>query len=222
MLFGSDLLSIVLTSLRVSGAALVISALLGLPVGVFLALRRFPLRRLVLALVYTGMAFPPVVIGLFVYVLISRSGPLGQLALPFVPALFTIEAMVLAQVVLALPVVIGLTLSAIESVDPALRTQLRALGATERQIGWQLLREARPGIVLALIGAFGAIISEVGAVMLVGGNIAGSTRTLTTAIVLETSKGEFALGLALGGLLLLIALTSNLAALRLQGRSFDA
>jgi tungstate transport system permease protein len=127
--------------------------------------------------------------------------------------------MVLAQTVLALPLVIGFTMSALLGLDPGLRNQLHALGASERQIAWQLLREARSGIVLALVGGFGAIISEVGAVQLVGGNIASKTRTLTTAIVLETNKGEFALALTLGGILLAIAFVTNVIALRLQGRS---
>jgi tungstate transport system permease protein len=215
----STVTEIIWTSLRVSGAALLLSTIAGVPLGILLAMRRFPLRGLAIALTYTGMAFPPVVIGLCVYVLISRTGPIGSLNLPFVPSLFTIEAMVLAQTVLALPLVIGFTMSALLGLDPGLRNQLRALGASERQIAWQLLREARSGIVLALVGGFGAIISEVGAVQLVGGNIASKTRTLTTAIVLETNKGEFALALTLGGILLAIAFVTNVIALRLQGRS---
>ena len=217
-----DLLPIVSVSLRVSGAALLISALFGIPLGLWLGLKRFAGRKLAIAIVYTGMAFPPVVIGLFVYVLLSRAGPLGRLALPFVPDLFTTGAMIAAQTLLALPLVAGLTMSAVLAIDPALRQQLRALGATDRQIAWQMVREARGGIVLALIGGFGAVISEVGAVMLVGGNIEGSTRTLTTAIVLETSKGDFAFALALGALLLGVAFTVNAAALRLQGKSVEA
>ncbi len=216
-----DLAQIVSLSLRVSGVALSISALLGIPLGALLGLARFPGRKLAIAGVYTGMAFPPVVIGLLVYVLLSRAGPLSRLALPFVPALFTAGAMIVAQTLLALPVVAGLTMSALLALDPGLRQQLRALGATEQQAAWQLIREARGGILLALIGAFGAVISEVGAVMLVGGNIQGSTRTLTTAIVLETSQGDFVRALALGAILLGIAFAVNVAALRLQGKSLD-
>jgi tungstate transport system permease protein len=217
-----ELLPIVSVSLRVSGVALLISTALGVPLGLWLGLKRFAGRRLMIAAIYTGMEFPPVVIGLFVYVLLSRAGPLGRLALPFIPELFTIDAMIAAQTLLALPLVAGLTMSAVLAVDPALRQQLRALGATDRQIAWQLVREARGGIVLALIGGFGAVISEVGAVMLVGGNIQGSTRTLTTAIVLETSKGDFALALALGAMLLGIVFVINIVALRLQGKTLEA
>lgn len=217
-----ELLPIVSVSLRVSGLALLISALLGVPLGLWLGLKRFVGRRVMIAAIYTGMAFPPVVIGLALYMLLSRAGPLGRLALPSVPELFTIDAMIAAQTLLALPLVAGLTMSAVLAIDPALRQQLRALGATDRQIAWQLVREARSGIVLALIGGFGAVISEVGAVMLVGGNIQGSTRTLTTAIVLETGKGDFALALALGAMLLGIVFVINAVALRLQGKTLEA
>lgn len=204
---------IVMLSLLVSGAALILSAALGLPLGALLALRGFWGRRALIALVYTGMGLPPVVVGLGVYLLLSRSGPLGWLGW-----LFTPRAMIMAQTIISLPVVAGLTMSAIEGVDPALRLQLRALGATPAQVTRSLLWEARMGVLVALIAGFGAIISEVGAVMLVGGNIAGSTRVLTTAIVLETRKGEFALALALAFVLLTITLCINSVALLLQQR----
>ena len=216
-----ELWPVVEVSLRVALAALAISAALGVPLGLWLGLKRFVGRRPAIAALYTGMAFPPVVIGLVVYVLLSRAGPLGRLNLPGVPGLFTVEAMIVAQTLLAFPLVAGLTLNAVLALDPALRQQLRALGANDRQIAWQLVREARGGIVLGLIGGFGAAISEVGAAMLVGGNIAGSTRTLTTAIVLETSKGEFDLALTLGALLLAIAFAVNAVALRLQGNAVE-
>lgn len=202
---------IILLSLQVSGAALVISAVLGVPFGAALGLRSFAGRRLVVALLYTGMGFPPVVIGLLVYLLLSRSGPLGPLGW-----LFTPTAMVVAQTMISLPVVGGLTMAAVQGVDPALRTQLRALGASPRQITNALLWEARVGVLVALIAGFGSIISEVGAVMLVGGNIQGSTRVLTTAIVLETRRGAFDLALALSFVLLGITFVINLLALRLQ------
>jgi len=167
----------------------------------------------VTALLYTGMGLPPVVVGLFVYVLLSRSGPLGGLGW-----LFTPSAMIAAQTVIAFPLVTGLTMSAVTAVDPALRQQVFALGATRRQIGWTVLGAARIGVTAAIVAAFGGIISEVGAVMLVGGNIAGQTRVLTTAIVLYTRQGDFALAMALGVILIGLAFVANLLLLRLQGR----
>lgn len=215
LLVGGDAatLEIISLSLYVSGVALLLSAAMGLPLGALLALRAFPGRRLLVALVYTGMGLPPVVVGLWVYLALSRSGPLGDLGWLFTPA-----AMIVAQTVISTPVVAGLTLSAIQGVDPALRLQLRALGASPNQVTAALLWEARVGVLVSLIAGFGAIISEVGAVMLVGGNIAGSTRVLTTAIVLETRKGEFALALALAFVLLAITFAINAAALALQSR----
>lgn len=217
----SDLTEIVLLSLRVSGVALFFSALLGVPVGALVGLKRFKGRRLAAVLLYTGMGFPPVVIGLFVYLLLSRNGPLGALDLPFVPQLFTPEAMILAQTIIAFPLVAGFTMAAVMGVDPGLRQQVRSLGATPRQAALAVLMEARTGVIVAIVAGFGGIISEVGAVMLVGGNIEGRTRVLTTAIVLETRKGNFGLALALGAVLLAIAFAANLIMLRLQGRSFD-
>ncbi|OGG52135.1 MAG: tungstate transporter permease [Candidatus Handelsmanbacteria bacterium RIFCSPLOWO2_12_FULL_64_10] len=207
------LFSIGLLSLYVSGLALLIATVVGVPIGARLALRPVPGQRLVEGVIYTGMGLPPVVVGLFVYLFLSRSGPLGWLGWLFTPA-----AMVTAQVVIALPLVTGLTMTAVRHVNPDLRPQLRALGATPLQVTWAMLREARSGVVVAVAAAFGGIISEVGAVMLVGGNIEGSTRVLTTAIVLETRKGNFDLSLALGGALLGLAFFSNLLLLCLQGR----
>jgi tungstate transport system permease protein len=215
------LAEIVLLSLRVSGIALIISTIAGIPVGAALGLARFRGRRLSVALVYTGMAFPPVVIGLFVYLLLSRSGVLGGLGLPWVPKLFTPEAMILAQVIIAFPLIAGFTMAAVQGVDPALRVQVQALGASRWQTTWAILEEARVGVIAAVVAGFGGIISEVGAVMLVGGNIEGQTRVLTTAIVLETNKGNFGLALALGAILLSMAFATNFIILRLQGRSFD-
>jgi len=139
-------------------------------------------------LIYTGMGFPPVVIGLTVYLLLSRSGILGPLNWPWIPQLFTVPAMVVAQVIIATPLVIGYTMAAVSEVDPNLRLQVRALGATPRQATWTILQEARQGVIVALVGGLGSIISEVGAVTMVGGNIEGSTRVLTTAIMLETRR----------------------------------
>lgn len=209
----SALLEIIGLSLRVSGVALAISTLVGIPVGAFLGLKRFVGRPVVLAFLYTGMGFPPVVIGLFVYLLLSRSGPLGAFGW-----LFTPTAMVAAQTIIAFPLVAGFTMAAVMGVDPALRQQLLALGATPVQATWALLLEARLGVIVAIIAGFGSIISEVGAVMLVGGNIEHSTRVLTTAIVLETRQGDFALALALGIILLGLSFIANVAMMRLQGR----
>jgi len=188
-----------------------VSAALGIPLGLLLARARFFGRGLVVAIVYTGMGFPPVVVGLAVYLLLSRSGPLG-----FLGWLFTPTAMVVAQVVISLPVIAGLTMAAAEAVDPELALQLRSLGANPAQESRALLREVQPGVLAALLAGFGAIISEVGAAMLVGGNIDGQTRVLSTAIVLETRRGEFGLALALGGALLTLAFIVNAFLLRFQ------
>ncbi len=217
----SDLYEIVLLSLKVSGTALLFSMLIGVPVGALIGLKRFKWRRFVTALLYTGMGFPPVVIGLFVYLMLSRSGPLGSLSLAFIPTLFTPGAMIIAQTIIAFPVVAGFTMAAVMGVDPQLRQQVLSLGATQRQAALTVLAEARLGVIVAIIAGFGSIISEVGAVMLVGGNIEGRTRVLTTAIVLETRKGNYDLALTLGAILLGLAFIANLAMMRLQGRSLD-
>jgi len=215
------LLEIVALSLRVSGIALLISALIGIPLGALMGLSRFRGRKLLIALLYTGMGFPPVVVGLFVYLMLSRSGPFGQLNSPLIPALFTPGAMVIAQTIISFPLVAGFTMSAVMGVDPYLRQQAQALGATRWQTALSVLAEARIGVIVSIIAGFGSIISEVGAVMLVGGNIEGSTRVLTTAIVLETRQGDFDLALALGVILLSISFLTNVVMLRLQGRTFD-
>jgi len=209
---------IIIRSARVSGTALVASALLGIPIGAMLGLARFRGRRLMQALVYTGMGFPPVVVGLGVYLLLSRNGVLQPLHLPWVPELFTIGAMVLAQVVIATPLVAGFTMAAVVGVDPDLRQQVRALGATRLQTAWAILYEARLGVLVSLVAGLGSIISEVGAVMMVGGNIDGSTRVLTTAIMLETRRGNLDLAIGLGLVLLGLSFLTNLAATQLQGR----
>jgi len=203
---------IILLTLRVSGLALALSTVIGVPVGAALGLSRLRAWGLITALLYTGMGLPPVVVGLFVYLMLSRSGPLGMLSW-----LFTPSAMITAQIIIAFPLVAGLTMSAVQSVDPALRLQVRSLGATRIQEVWAVLREARIGVVAAIVAAFGGVISEVGAVMLVGGNIEGKTRVLTTAIVLNTRTGEFSLAIALGIILLALAFVANVAMLRLQG-----
>ncbi len=217
----ADLQEIILLSLQVSGIALVISSIIGIPLGAFLGLKRFWGRKLMVVLMYTGMGFPPVVIGLFVYLVLSRSGPLGSLHWPIIPVLFTPGAMIMAQTIIAFPLVAGFTMVAVMGVDPQLRQQVTALGATPRQTAWTTLMEARTGVIVAVIAGFGGIISEVGAVMMVGGNIEGSTRVLTTAIVLETRKGNFELAMALGVVLLGLSFLVNLVMLRLQGKTFD-
>ncbi|GAB4400134.1 MAG: ABC transporter permease [Anaerolineales bacterium] len=214
-----EVMHIVGVSLRVSGTALLFSAAIGIPLGAWLGFSRFVGRRLVVALLYTGMGFPPVVVGLFVYLLLSQSGPLGSLNVAWIPRLFTVGAMVVAQVIISFPLVAGFTMAAVKGVDPSLRQQLISLGATEWQATLAVLREARFGVIVSVIAGFGSIISEVGAVMLVGGNIEGSTRVLTTAIVLETRRGNFSLAIALALILLSLSFLSNILMLRLQGKT---
>ncbi|HEX2980554.1 MAG TPA: ABC transporter permease [Anaerolineaceae bacterium] len=220
LFFGGDpiLWEIILLSARVSSIALVISAVLGVPLGALMGLVRFRGRRFVQALIYTGMGLPPVVVGLAVYLLLSRSGVLGPLNLSWIPELFTVPAMVFAQVIIATPLVIGYTMSAVAEVNPDLRMQVRALGATRMQTVLAVLREARLGVIVALVGGLGSIISEVGAVMMVGGNIDGKTRVLTTAIMLETRQGNFSLAIGLGMVLLLLSFVINFGITQLQGK----
>ncbi len=219
LIFSLDpaLYEIISLSLQVSGTALAISIAIGVPTGALLGLSRIRARGLITALLYTGMGLPPVVVGLFVYLMLSRSGPFGGLGW-----LFTPSAMIVAQVIISFPLVSGLTMTAVQGVDPALRLQVRSLGATRWQETWAVLREARIGVVAAIVAAFGSIISEVGAVMLVGGNIDGKTRVLTTAIVLNTRTGDFVLALALGVILLALAFIANIAMLQLQRRAGES
>ena len=206
MLIDSDILQITVLSLQVSAFATVISLGLGLPLGTWLALGEFRARGFLLSIINTGMALPPVVVGLVVAISLWRSGPLGDLHLIYTPA-----AIIIAQTIIAAPVVTGLTAAALAALDPRLRQQLYGLGASRLQMVWTLWREARLPLLAALMAGFGSVISEVGASMMVGGNIKGQTRVLTTAIVLETSKGEFRTALALGVLLLLITYLINVA-----------
>ena len=210
---GSDLPEVTLLSLVVSGLATAISLTIGLPLGTWLALARFRSRGLALSLVNTGMALPPVVVGLFVAMLLWRSGPLGGLSLMYTPG-----AMVIAEVIIATPVMLGLTVAALGQLDPRLRLQLLGLGASRWQATWWLWREARLPLLAALMAAFGAVISEVGAAMMVGGNIRHETRVLTTSIVLETGKGEFGAAIALGVVLLALAFLVNAVLTRAQQR----
>ena len=201
-------------SLQVSGGATLLSLLVGIPLGTALALTRFPGRGLAVSLVNTGMGLPPVVVGLFVTVLLWRSGVLGSLELLYTPA-----AMVLAQWVIAAPIVTGLTLAAVQQIPERFRLQMLALGASRGQLVWVLVREARLPMLAALMAGFGAVISEVGASLMVGGNIRGQTRVLTTATVLETSKGNFDVAIALSVILLALTFLVNWALTWLQQRS---
>jgi tungstate transport system permease protein len=194
-----DVLDAAVASLVVSGAASAIAVLTGVPLGALIGLAQFRGRRLLLSLVNTGMGLPPVAVGLFVVVLLWRSGPLGELNW-----YCTRQGMVIAQYLLAMPTVIGLTAIALQSVDPLLRTQLLSLGATRWQAGWLLVRESRLLVLGAVIVGFGAVISEVGASQMVGCNVKGDTRVLTTAITLESSKGEFGSAFALAFILVAI------------------
>lgn len=205
MSFDIEIFEITSLSLQVSLLATTISLIIGLPFGTWLALGRFPGRSVLLSIVNTGMALPPVVVGLVVAMTLWRSGPLGDLRLIYTP-----WAIVIAQTVISAPVVMGLTAAALEALDPRLQQQLLGLGASRPQMIWHLWREARLPLLAALMAGFGSVISEVGASMMVGGNIRGQTRVLTTAIVLETSKGKFENALALSALLLVITYLINL------------
>jgi len=201
-----ELFGIILLSLKVSGLALVIATALGLPLGALLGLRRFPGRDLAISVSNTFMGLPPVVVGLFVYLLLSRKGPLGFLGLLYSPS-----AMIIAQTILALPIVASLCRSAIVNVDPVIRQASRSLGATPQQETLTVIIEARYGILSAVIAAFGRVMAEVGSILIVGGNIAGYTRVMTTTIALETDKGNFELALALGIILLTLSFIVNAA-----------
>jgi len=208
-----EVMRVVLLSLEVSGSATLISLLIGVPYGTLLGLARFRGRSIAISLVNTGMGLPPVVVGLFLSILLWRSGPLGLLHLLYTPA-----AMVMAQVIIATPIVTGVTMAAMAQLDPRLRLQMLGLGASRWQLLWVLLQEARLPLLTAVMAGFGGIISEVGAVMMVGGNIRGQTRVLTTATVMETSQGNFGLAIALGLILLVLAYIVNLALTYLQQR----
>ncbi|GIW18005.1 ABC transporter permease [Tepidiforma sp.] len=205
---------IALRTIYVSGAATLLAMLAGVPAGYALARLRFPGRTLVLGLVNTGMGMPPVVVGLVVWLLLVRSGPLGGLEL-----IYTREAMILAQFLIATPLVIGFTAAAVQALPPELPELLQVLGAGRVRRLWLLAREARLGLLAAVMAGFGGVVSEVGASMAVGGNLQGQTRVLTTAIVTETSRGNTERALALGLILLALAFAVNLILTRAQQRS---
>jgi tungstate transport system permease protein len=216
LLAGADpeVMQITLLSLQVSGLATLLSLAIGMPLGTLLALGHFPSRRFWISLINTGMALPPVVVGLFVSLMLWRSGPFG-----FLRQMYSVNAIVFAQLLIATPVVTGLTVSALQSLDPRLRLQLLGLGASRAQMVLALWREARLPLLAALMAGFGSVISEVGASMMVGGNLRYHTRVLTTAIVLSTSQGEYAAAIALSVILLLLAYAVNLVLTWVQQRS---
>ena len=207
MLFNNpDVWEITLLSIKVSGLATLISLVIGIPIGTFLAFSKFPGRSILLTFVNTGMALPPVVVGLAVAMTLWRSGPLGNLHVIYTPT-----AIVIAQVIISAPVVTGLSAAALQALDPRIRLQLMGLGASRAQMVFCVWWEARLPLLAAVMAGFGAVISEVGASMMVGGNIRHQTRVLTTAIVLDTNKGDFGSAIALGILLLFITLLINFA-----------
>ena len=196
----NDLLEVVALTLRVSGTATLISIFLGLPVGLWLALNDFPGKKAVLSVINFGMGLPPVVVGLFVSLLLWRYGPLGSLGIMYTPT-----AMIIAQSVIASPIIAGLSFAAIGALPPTLRLQMLSLGATNWQANWILVKEAKLGLLAAVMAGFGGVVSEIGASMMVGGNIKGQTRVLTTATVMEVGKGNYDLAIALSIILLLLS-----------------
>lgn len=208
-----EVLGIARLSLQISASATLISVVVGISAGTALALATFPGKRLVVSLVNTGMGLPPVVVGLFVSMLLWRNGPLGELGLLYTPA-----AIVIAQAVIATPIVTGITVGAVQGLPPGLRLQILALGATRRQLVWMLVREARLPLLAGVMAGFGGVISEVGASIMVGGNIRGQTRVLTTATVMETGRGNFDVAIALSAILLALTLAVNAALTWIQQR----
>jgi len=211
--FDPEVFSITFLSLEVSGSATLISLFFGISVGTTVALTRFPGRRIAVSLINTGMGLPPVVVGLFVTIFLWRNGPLG-----FFGMLYTPTAMIIAQTVIATPIVMGITLAAMQQLPTKLRLQILALGATRLQMVWILIKEARLPLLAAVMAGFGGVISEVGASIMVGGNIKGYSRVLTTATVMETSRGNFDVAIALGIILLLFAYLINLILTHVQQR----
>jgi tungstate transport system permease protein len=209
-----QMLQIAWLSLVVSGTATILSLLIGIPLGSILGLAKFPGRRVVVSLVNTGMGAPPVVVGLIVSIFLWRQGLLGFLHLMYSPG-----AMIIAQFIIAFPIVAGFTLAAMQQLDPKLRLQITALGVSKIQMVWQLLMEARLPLMAAVMAGFGAVISEVGASMMVGANITGQTRVMTTAIVGENSKGNFALAIALSVILMAIVYLVTLLLTMIQQRN---
>jgi tungstate transport system permease protein len=208
-----EILEITLLTLRVSITAVLISTMIGIPAGMFLGLARFPGRKFILVLVNIGMGLPPVVAGLWITLFLWRSGPLGDLAW-----LYTPTAIIMAQILVSLPIVTALTSTAFQQINPKLILQVKALGATKVQLYWILMKEVKLAILAAIIAGFGRVIAEVGAAMMVGGNISGETRILTTSIVMEVSKGNFDIALALSFILMTLAFIITFTLTYLQQR----
>ena len=208
-----EVVAITILTLKISGSATAISTCIGISAGTAIALLRFPGRGFIISLVNTGMGLPPVVVGLFVTLFIWRSGPLGILGLLYTPA-----AMVIAQIVIAAPIITGVSLAAMQRLPARLRLQVLALGATRRQMVWILMKEARLPLLTAVMAGFGGVVSEIGASIMVGGNIKGYTRVLTTATVMETGKGNFSLAIALSIILLILAFVVNYTLTAVQQR----
>lgn len=209
-----QVIQVALLSLLISGVATIISLVLGIPFGSMLGLTKFPGRRVLISLVNTGMGAPPVVVGLVVFIFFWRTGPFGVLHM-----LFTPQVMVIAQIIIALPIVAGFTMASVQQLDPKLRLQILALGASRTQMVWLLLKEARLPLLAAVMAGFGAVISEVGASMMVGGSITGQTEIMTTGIVTATSKGEFAFAIALSVILMILIYLVNYILTTAQQRS---
>jgi len=209
----AEVFSIALLTLKVAVVATCISCAIGLPLGYFLATRRFWGRRAALTMVNTALAFPTVVVGLLLFGMLSRHGPLGELEW-----LYTWQAIVVGDVVLALPIAAALSAAAVQGVDPRVRRTAQTLGASRWRTAWTVAREARFALAAVITAAFGQVVAEIGTAMIVGGNIRGSTRTLTTAVALYTSQGDFGLALALGLILIVLALVVNVALQVLQGK----
>lgn len=213
----SDVIGVMLLTLVVSLSATAVSLVLGITLGTVIGLSRFWGRQFLVSLINTGMGSPPVVVGLLVSVMLWRNGPFGIFHLMYTP-----YAIVIAQCIISLPIITGFTLASIQQTDPKLRLQITALGASRLQLMWILVKDTRLPLLAAVMAGFGAIISEVGAAMMVGGNIAGETRVLTTAIVLEVSKGNFGPAIALGIILMLLVYLVNLVLTIIQQRSKPA
>jgi tungstate transport system permease protein len=208
-----EVLGITLLSLQVSGLATFISLVIGVSAGTAVALANFRGRKFIISLINTGMGLPPVVVGLFVTIMIWRNGPFG-----FLEILYTPSAMIIAQSIIATPIIMGISLAAIQHLPENLRLQILSLGATRLQMVWVLIKEARLPLLAAVMAGFGGVISEVGASIMVGGNIKGYSRVLTTATVMETGKGNFDIAIALGIILLLLAFMVNLILTQIQQR----
>lgn len=211
--FDPEVLGITWLSLKISGTATFISLFVGVSIGTAVALNNFFGKRFVISLINTGMGLPPVVVGLFVTMMIWRSGPFG-----FLEILYTPYAMIIAQAIIATPIVMGISLAAIQNLHPNLRLQILALGASRLQMVWILIKEAKLPLLAAVMAGFGGVISEVGASIMVGGNIKGYSRVLTTATVMETGKGNFDIAIALGIILLILAFIINALLTQIQQR----